>query len=65
MASKRGGARPGAGRPSGTTGEARPQNQLRAHKDEWELIKRFADLVKGGYKDGCLKLVEELEKSKE
>lgn len=61
MASKRGGARPGAGRPSGATGEARPQNQLRAHKDEWEIIKRFAELIKHGYKAECLDFVIQLE----
>ena len=57
-----GGVRPGAGRPKGETGEARPQNQLRAYKDEWDIIRRFAKLIRQGHKDECLKFVEELEK---
>lgn len=45
----RGGARPGAGRPKGSTKEvsnARPQHQLRAFADEWEMIREFAQIVK-------------------
>lgn len=45
----RGGKRPGAGRPKGTRkgySIARPQHQVRAHDDEWELIKAFANIVK-------------------
>lgn len=42
-----GGKRTGAGRPVGTTKEVsvqRPQHQLRAFPDEWELIREFARL---------------------
>ena len=46
----RGGRREGAGRPL-TAGEVRKQRQLRAATDEWELIQRFAKLVKYGDKD--------------
>lgn len=45
----RGGKRSGAGRPKGTRkgySIARPQHQVRAHDDEWELIKAFANIVK-------------------
>lgn len=37
------------GRPAGwrkEKSEMRPQRQLRAHDDEWALIKRFAEIVK-------------------
>ena len=40
-----GGKRTGAGRPVGATKEVsvqRPQHQLRAFPDEWELIREFA-----------------------
>lgn len=46
---KHGGKREGAGRPVGWRkgfSEARAQRQLRAHEDEWALIKKFAELVK-------------------
>lgn len=45
----RGGKRPGAGRPKGSIkgySIARPQHQVRAYEDEWELIKEFAAIVK-------------------
>ena len=48
----RGGRREGAGRPP-TNGELRKQRQLRAKNEEWELIQRFARLVKYGDKDAC------------
>lgn len=44
-----GGARKGAGRPKGTTkdvSQIRPQHQVRAFEDEWELIKEFAKIAK-------------------
>lgn len=44
-----GGKRPGAGRPKGSfkaKSEQRKQHQLRATEDEWEVIKRFATIVK-------------------
>mgnify|MGYP006988905497 FL=1 len=55
--SKRGGVRPGAGRPKGskkmTPSDARPQHQLRANPDEWKLIQAFARMVKHGQRDIC------------
>lgn len=44
----RGGAREGAGRPKKAPEDrkVRPQKQMRAWPEEWELIKRFAKLVK-------------------
>ena len=45
----RGGKREGAGRPKGTLKEnpnPRPQRQLRAFDDEWELIKEFMYYVR-------------------
>lgn len=43
----RGGARPGAGRPKGTTKPVtRKQRQLRAFDDEWEMIHEFSKIVK-------------------
>lgn len=44
-----GGVRPGAGRPMLTSPEqskARPVHQIRAHADEWAVIKEFCGLVK-------------------
>lgn len=44
-----GGKRAGAGRPKGTTkveSNQRKQRQVRAHDDEWELIKKYAEIVK-------------------
>lgn len=49
MTSGRGGARVGAGRPKGSTKEIsnkRPQRQVRAFDDEWEVIKEFMKLVR-------------------
>lgn len=49
MAETRGGRRVGSGRPKGTVkgySIARAQHQLRAHPEEWELIKAFAKIVK-------------------
>ena len=50
------------GRPVGwrkAKSEMRPQRQLRAHDDEWALIKKFADMVKHGDKDKCKKFLEQ------
>lgn len=61
---KAGGARPGAGRPR--KGEAekkqRPQHQVRAWADEWDIIKRFSKLVKSNGKNKCERMIEELER---
>lgn len=40
----------------------RPQHQLRAFPDEWELIRRFARLVKHVSKEDCEKVLDALEK---
>ena len=58
----RGGKREGAGRPL-TAGELRKQKQMRATTDEWELIQRFARLVKYGDKDACKKFLDDREQS--
>ena len=47
--SGRGGRRPGAGRPKGTTKDVscqRKQRQVRAFDDEWEAIKEFMKVVR-------------------
>jgi hypothetical protein len=63
---KRGGARPGAGRPAKPPNEIvrRKQRQLRAFDDEWEIINRFAWLVKHGNKEKCKMVLDELEKER-
>ena len=47
-------------KPEGT----RSQKQMRAYPDEWELIQRFAKLVKYGDKAACVKFLETQEQSK-
>jgi len=66
VAAKRGGARPGAGRPPKAEADKvqRPQHQLRAFDDEWELIKRFARQVKHGEKAACEAALAKLENPK-
>lgn len=60
-----GGRRPNqTGRPKGTVKEnhnPRPQHQVRAFDDEWDLIKRFARLVKHGKMEECKRALETLE----
>lgn len=59
-----GGQRPGAGRPKGSTKDGssvRPQHQLRAYDDEWDLIRRFARLVKHGKMEACEAALDQLE----
>lgn len=60
----RGGKRPGAGRPSidPAKSKTRPQHQVRAWDEEWEVIRRFADLVKSGHAEACRRFVEKMEK---
>lgn len=41
----------------------REQHQVRSYPDEWELIQRFARLVKYGDKAACVKFLDEHEKS--
>lgn len=53
----------GKGRPVGwrkEKSEMRPQRQLRAHDDEWQLIKKFADEVKRGDKEKCKQFISAL-----
>ena len=57
----RGGKREGAGRPL-KAGELRKQRQMRATTDEWEMIQRFAKLVKYGDKAACQKFLDKQEK---
>ncbi|WP_293852731.1 hypothetical protein [uncultured Phascolarctobacterium sp.] len=62
-----GGKRTGAGRPVGTTKEVsvqRPQHQLRAFPDEWELIREFARLVKHVSKEECEQALSDLANGK-
>ena len=54
----------GKGRPVGwrkEKSEMRPQRQLRAHDDEWQLIKKFAELVKRGEIEKCKKFISAFE----
>lgn len=62
-----GGKRIGAGCPVGTTKEVsiqRPQHQLRAFPDEWELIREFARLVKHVSKEECQQALSDLSEGK-
>ena len=62
-----GGKRTGAGRPVGATKEVsvqRPQHQLRAFPDEWELIREFARLVKHVSKEECEQALSDLANGK-
>lgn len=59
-----GGRRPNqTGRPKGTTKPegVRPQHQIRAYDEEWDLIRRFARLVKHGKMEDCKRALEALE----
>ena len=50
------------GRPAGWRkgfSEMRPQRQLRAHDDEWQLIKTFAEIVKRGDKQAAINFVHQ------
>ena len=42
----------------------RPQKQMRAYPEEWDLIQRFAKLVKYGDKQACIRFLDEQEQSK-
>lgn len=60
----RGGKREGAGRPVGWRKEnpcQRARRQVAAFDDEWDLIKRFSQLVKYGDKELCEKSLIKLE----
>ena len=53
------GRKKGWRKPEGT----RAPRQMRAYPDEWELIQRFAKLVKYGDKDACKKFLDDKEQS--
>lgn len=59
---KRGGVRPGAGRPLKSPEEIRyrPQRGVRAYDDEWELISHFAKLVKYGRQAECERFLKQM-----
>ena len=52
---RRGGYRLGGGRPKGWTKPdgVRGPRQMRAYPDEWELVKRFAKIIKHGDRAAC------------
>ncbi|WP_417208219.1 hypothetical protein [Acidaminococcus fermentans] len=59
-----GGRRPNqTGRPKGTIKPegVRSQHQLRAYDEEWDLIRRFARLVKHGKMEACKAALDQLE----
>ena len=53
-----GGKREGAGRPL-TAGELRKLCTLRATREEWDLIQRFAKIIKYGDKEAAKKFLNE------
>ncbi len=60
----RGGARPGAGRKTGwrkKDSQQRPQCQMRAWPEEWELVKAFAKHVKHGNRKACEEFLARME----
>lgn len=60
-----GGRRPNqTGRPKKAEGQ-RTQHQIRAYDDEWELIRRFAALVKHVDKSACEEAVRKLEEMRD
>ena len=62
-----GGKRTVGGRPVGRTKEVsvqRPQHQLRAFPDEWEMIREFARLVKHVSKEECQQALSDLAEGK-
>lgn len=59
-----GGKREGSGRKTGwrkEISERRPTHGITAFDDEWELIRRFIKLVKGGDKEKIRQILEQLE----
>ncbi|MBR2214514.1 MAG: hypothetical protein IJ849_02000 [Selenomonadaceae bacterium] len=59
MIDKRGGARPGAGRPKLEV--TRGFHQMRAFPDEWEIVKRFANILKHGDRAACEAFLAKME----
>lgn len=62
----RGGKREGAGRKAGwyKPEGVRPQKQMRAYPEEWELIQRFAKLIKYGDKAACIEFLDSQQQPK-
>ena len=64
----RGGFRLGSGRKKGskvpggyeTSGIIRKRHTMRAFDDEWEIINKFASLLKHDHKEECREFVERL-----
>ena len=58
----KGGKREGAGRPKGSVKAegVRPQHQLRAYPDEWQMILKFARLIKHGEKRQMRRFLESI-----
>ena len=56
---RHGGVQKGWRKPEGV----REQHQVRSYPDEWELIQRFAKLVKYGDKAACAKFLDEQEQT--
>ena len=56
---RRGGMPKGWRKPEGV----REQHQMRSYPDEWELIQRFAKIVKYGDKATCQKFLDEQERA--
>ena len=63
MASGRGGAREGAGRPRKEA--VRGQHQIRAYPDEWGIIQRLARIVKHGDRKACEEFLARMESKTE
>ncbi len=59
----RGGTRPGSGRPK--LAVTRTVRQLRAFDDEWEIIRRFSQIVKHGDREACEAFIRTQEKTTE
>lgn len=63
MASARGGAREGAGRPAAAV--KRTTRTMKAFDSEWEIINQFGDLVKHWNKEKCREAVLTLMQQRE
>ena len=56
----RGGKREGAGRPP-KDGELRKMRSMRATLEEWQLLQKFAKILKYGDKESAVKFLDEHE----
>ena len=57
-----GGRRAGSGRPRKLKSDASPTHSIRASKEDWEVIKPFAMLVKMGFRHECWLALADLAK---